>query len=491
MHDSKLIEVLQSLNSKELQAFLLFVQSPYFNRNKAVVELCSYLLKFAPSFENYAALEKVIIYKNIYPKSSYIDADFHSLFSKLLKLLYKFLALQIWEEEAENLQDIYLMQQARRRSLNEKHISLIRKQKESAHVHSIEAKIYYEDYLYYCALDGYELSFGIKNAHKNPVALKNKALDEYYIIEKLRIYCDMFNRSMLASQDYDFTLYKEIENYLKQYPLSQKNPLIFVYWQILQMLKNHAIESYETLKLYLQNNSHIFEESELKSIYSFAINFCIYEINSGDLSYYKDLKSYYEYLIKNSLLFKDNYLPALEYKQIITVYLRLKDYQIAKDFALAYKEKLIPAQRENIYNFNLANIFCEEGNFAASLSLLKDIELWDYSYQIGYRLIQTKAYFSLNESQAFYALIDAFVIFLKRNHVISEHIRLININFLRLCKKLFQLKEQFCLKLLNQERLSAKTKEIEAYLEDKSLQIANKLWLLEEFEKLKQSINGL
>ena len=69
MYKSKALQILRSLDRKELDRFKDFVNSPYCNSNTIVTQLLHFLLPFAPNFDH-KDLEKKRAYKTLYPQKS-------------------------------------------------------------------------------------------------------------------------------------------------------------------------------------------------------------------------------------------------------------------------------------------------------------------------------------------------------------------------------------------------------------------------------------
>ena len=73
MYKSKALQILRSLDRKELDRFKDFVNSPYCNSNTIVTQLLHFLLPFAPNFDH-KDLEKKRAYKTLYPQKKYNEA---------------------------------------------------------------------------------------------------------------------------------------------------------------------------------------------------------------------------------------------------------------------------------------------------------------------------------------------------------------------------------------------------------------------------------
>ena len=91
MRKSRFIQHLKSLNPQEWRHFLQFVASPYFNQNKRVTDLVTYLHACAPDFPA-EKLKKEAIFPVLFQENEreYSTQAVHDHFSLALRLLQHF-----------------------------------------------------------------------------------------------------------------------------------------------------------------------------------------------------------------------------------------------------------------------------------------------------------------------------------------------------------------------------------------------------------------
>ncbi len=108
MKNSKLIGLLQEFDAKEWRAFKNFISSPYFNRNKELIDLFESLkVKATRSFPE-KEIERTAIYKELFPRLPYNDKALNYLMSQLFQLAEKFLSIEAFEGDGV-LPDYYLL----------------------------------------------------------------------------------------------------------------------------------------------------------------------------------------------------------------------------------------------------------------------------------------------------------------------------------------------------------------------------------------------
>ena len=106
------------------------------------------------------------------------------------------------------------------------------------------------------------------------------------------------------------------------------------------------------------------------------------------------------------------------------------------------------------------------------------MEFTDTTYHTGAKIIQLKSYYELDETEALFALIEAFKKYVLRNKEIAAYRKKANANFLRLVKKVYRLKTNA--KRLSGSALQKKQNAIGKLLKTMD-PVANKDWLEKAF----------
>ncbi len=304
-------------------------------------------------------------------------------------------------------------------------------------------------------------------------------LDEYYLVKKLRLACEMQNRSRLIKEQYTI---RHLNHLL---PLVQitatSNPCISLYFLCLKMLTNRRDQEFENLFKELKISSAFFPEQELRVLYGYLLNFGIDKINSGQSIYYQKIFSIYEAMITSRLIFSNEYISEWTFKNIVTTGIRIKKYKWTKDFIERYKANLPQKDYDNAVAYNLASLYFAENDYSASLQTLLGVEFTDATYFIGAKIIQLKSYYILKESEAFFSLIDSFKKYVSRNKKLSANKILSNQNFLSMARKLYKLRSTK--KLITKKSWDQKSKDFGRKLEKLS-PIANKDWLKTCYDEL-------
>ena len=177
-------------------------------------------------------------------------------------------------------------------------------------------------------------------------------------------------------------------------------------------------------------------------MFDYAQNYCIHQINKGVFNYYEEFLSLYKIQLSSNTLLKDGFLEEWDFKNIVTAGVRMKDFEWTEQFIRNNKDQLKPELQENAYRYNLAVYYYATSQYKEALQLLYQVEFTDSTYHLGAKNIQLKSYYELGESDAFGALVDAFRIYVKRNKALSTYRKEVYFNFLRIAKKMENLKQK-------------------------------------------------
>ncbi len=480
MKKSKSIEIIKKFSKKELYQFKDWLFSPFHNKSEQVKTLYHWILLAAPDFEE-KQLNKQKAFTFVFKKTAYNELRINNVLSLLTKQLFDFLAFHNYQH-SNLLPQICLMNELLTRDLDKLLLQEGRKLEKIKKQSTIQnSSTFFDEYLYYKQLDEHFLKKP-KRAYDENLQLKNNKLDLFYISTKLRAACDMISRNTVIQANYQSHHLDDLINWVKNHSENYNQyPAITVYYQALKTIKEGKIEDYYQLKLLLASNLHIFPNSEMSKLYDYVLNFCIRQINQGHPNFYKEILDVYKFLLDNRIIFQNDHLAQWDYKNIITVGIRLGETQWTENFIHQYKKDLSPKNRENAYIYNLAAFYYSTKAYKKSLQLLHEVKFTDTSYHLGAKIIQLKSFYELEEEEPFYALIDAFKIYILRSKDISNYRKQANLNLIKFAKRIFKLKEQQ--DLISPSIYNGKWKSIDERLK-KMNNIANLDWLNECLQDL-------
>ena len=476
MEKSKLISLWRKLSVSERTRFGKFINSPFFNKHPAPIRLYEVL-----QTDYQAGWSKQQLSQKAFPQRVYDENWMNNMMSDLLQLLYQYLA-QLQFEDKKHFK-FQLLNEAlqEREAMKDLAYGLRRFQQELQRSNK-------RSFEYYLALsrleqqsDFFELSQQ-KRQFTPHLQQENDYLDVYYLCNKFRIACDMVSRQSIISATYDCSYLHELIAWYREREVWRENPILAVYYQALCMMQDRSDEShYLGLKKHLLKYAGLIPLDELRSLYTYALNYCIQKINTGKGSFYRETFELYQAMLESKTLFVNEHLSPWSYKNIVTTGIRLQEFEWTEQFIRRYKGALPERERGNALAYNLASIYFARGHYSKALRQLQNVEFTHQTYHLGAKIIQLKSYFELCEYEAFYSLIDAFRHYLRRNRSMSEYRIKANRQFLHYAKKIGQLADRR--KTLSQRQLAERQLKLRTGISGSS-EIANKEWLLEALQAI-------
>ncbi len=460
MRTIKVHELSAVLKPQEEAAFREFLLSPFYNTNSRVSALFELLCDPEKSV---LVGDKKSLYKKLFPGKRYDDKQLRYLFSYLSGYLEKFLALR----ELENNPQQYLL--LLRRSLAERHAT-------KAHsfarfrfqqLDKLESVPYYMYQYQSAELDHKYSATRVRQADYLSIL---SHLDHFYFLRKLQLQCELINLRNVFNTETNMFLINDICQLIVQNHFF-KSPLIEVYYGILMMLTHPEKESeshFQRVVQLIHESNTKFPIDDLNNTYQYVKNFCIRMINKGNDGYRKVLFDIYKTILRNRRMMKKGEFSPWEYKNIVTLGLRLQEEKWIQEFIHKYLNYLPTEERANAFTYNSAMLCYYQKNFRQTLKLLQAVEFTDLYYQLDARSILLKVYFETDDTETLLHHISAFKIFIRRNKLVSDYQKEIYLNFIRYALKIFRAGN-------NLKKLSVVKNEILS-----QQNISDKNWLLEQ-----------
>jgi hypothetical protein len=439
MLSNKLMTLLATFNKADLARFRKYLQSPYCNEHEDLLRLFLHIeehLRSAPDEAAALELDKALVWAMLFEDRAYNDTTMRRLSFELHQHACQFLIFERTKEDTIDSQ-LILLDHFARVGL-EKHYRGVQRQLEK-HLDSQPEKTAdrYRQTLQWQQLVHQKIE---KSRPKKPsfdhLERADFSLDGFYLLQKLRYYCDALGYRLFLSQEAHISLPPQLLSYVETHFLEEAP--IKAYYLVAQML-SHPQETtfFYELKKYLLAAEASIERRDLQVLYIHLQNYCIYvKINTGYTSFFEELFYIQQTLIGQEIIFENGVLDPQYYKNIITVGLHVKAFDWVEQFIQQYTDRLPEANQENALNYNLAKVYFHQENYEQVIELLREVEYKNINYALGGKLMLLKTYYELGEYLALDSLADSFRIYLQRNKMISRSVKQQYLNLLRFVKKL-------------------------------------------------------
>ncbi len=472
MQTFKLFQILTHFDKLEQNRIRKFISSPYFNKDKVVLALFELMAEEIndPTNKNWT---KEKIWDTLVPELPYDDARLRKYQSDLLKLVEQYLIQQEFEADTFTGK-AYLLRAIRKKKLKKLHNSTLKTVKEIPDkVLHRDGNYYLGQYLVESSYDQLISDFEETKTEKTNLEVISNMLDNFYIGEKLKIFCEVLSRKRLTQHEYGINLIDELLKIASRDEY-QGVPLIAIYSQIVKLYTEpHKLEHYYIYKRLLNDASNIFPNAEEKGLYVIAQNYCVSQINQGNSEFLNELFNVYKNFIDKDFFKTEGSLDSSTFRNIVVVGLRNREYEWTEKFINDYYKTLPSEIRENTYSFNLSQLYFYQKKYANVIKILQEVEYNDYITNLNAKTTLIMTYYEVDEIDPLYNLLESFRVYLNRNKEIPSARKTNFKNLIKFTKKLISLPptDTKILKTLKTEVESTKN-------------ISSRDWLLEKIAEL-------
>ncbi|MBC7862203.1 MAG: hypothetical protein IAF38_04460 [Bacteroidia bacterium] len=424
------------MNKAEKNELLDFVCSPFFNKNKELILLYKELLRA------FSLLREVIDEKKIYEKVStekFTEQKLRYLLSDLNLLIEHFFSVKKWDEHAD------LKKQLLIENLSQKKLNKYVQQHQQALLLNTEKNLLQDSDFLGIKLHSEESSFKFASEYDNRsvdsrLQKLSDSIDVYYLAKKLKYACEMINRRNVLQVNYSIHFIDEIKAFLKSSDFL-KVPAISLYFHILNsLLEPEEEKHYRALKSGLTLHKNVFSKTELRDMFTFAQNYCIRRLNTGQSNFLEEIFSNYEFLLEEKIILVNNNLSQFDFKNIVTIALRLHKYVWVQKFINSYISFLPLSERKNAEVYNLSRLYYSNGETKKALQLMQNVEFTDIYYHLDAKVLLVKIYYDTSSTESLLPLFTSFKNYLQRNKKVSDYQQLTYQNFLKTVVKMFNYK---------------------------------------------------
>ena len=464
MNQNKLNSLVNTLNKTEIRQIRKLLKSPFFTRREDLPRLFASLS--AKRWVNKPLPTSEQLFKKAFPGIPYDDVKLRGSMSDLLVLIEEYLLIAHHRQAAIDnrllLADIY-----RRRGLA-KHFGSCMKKAEMLLDESQERNI--DHYSRRVEHQVQYMQFQTQTQRTGKLNLQeiSDTMDAHYLMKKLRHACTQLTHQAVSTTKYDLGLLPKVLEEIEKGDYLNYPALATYYYCYRFLTEEYNLDRFLQFRQQLQENQTFFPEEELKDLFLLAINFCIRQINAGQLPFYRQAWELYQEGLKTNYLLENDRLSYFTFNNIVATSIQLEEYDWLESFIENYQGRLEASYRQNVVNFNRARLAYANGDYKKSMLLLQNSEYKDLINNLISKTLLLKIYFELQEFDLLESHLDSLNNFIRRRDV-SDYHRKNYLNIIRFVRKLVAL---------------------EPYNKGKSLQLRNEIetteilsekeWLLEQ-----------
>lgn len=470
MQDTKFFRLMQSLSVYELKRLRRYLCSPLHNEDETFIRLYDLILPLLRG--EMAEMSREELVRHLFPKKKFTNQDYARLFTNFARRIEGFMALErYYSDPVREQMDIL-------EALNERNLSryfgdmyaYVRR----LHDHQpLRSGDYYLHTFRMEMLHHYYLESKQERSTDKNLLETMAALDTYYLITKLRFCAAMLHYQAFLSLEGEVALIHEVLVHCRDTRYDSVPLLRAYYYIVMSLIEPESEVHFESLRQILSEHITAFDTEVQKDLYSFAINYCINRINYGSGNYLRQILELYQQALEHSIILTRGELSPWDFKNIVTIGLRNKDYKWTEQFIEDYRHKMPKVERDNAYTFNRARYYFATQQYDRVLRLLQNVEYSDIFYLLDSKTTLMKTYYELDEYQSLQSLKESFRILLRRKKLISEQNQLNYGNFARYVMKLYRCDVK------DKKAMAQLRKEIEG-----TRNMADRGWIMEKLNQL-------
>lgn len=425
MRESKLTEMLKGISPIEFKRFGEFLNSPFHNKSKKILQLYDMISDNYSDFDaNSITNDKIS--RHIFEGSTNKDQNVRTLISNFTSLLEDFLVLTSIEKNTI-FDRIILLRALRDRNIN-KSFDMTSKEITDVIEKDFNKNIdyYYNDLTFKGIVLNYrgkDLDLDMDKSYHD----MSTSNDYLFIVTKLKIVNTVLSRKILSGGDIYKTFWNLehilnfIQTNIKQ--IQKEHPIIYNEYKIMMMMltpedERHFID----LENHVMGNIAKLVEDELEQAYYSLSNYCVNKIALGEEKYVHNLHKLHSNFEKIDYYKNNRNIPYVDFISVVICGLTIKDQKWVEYFFDKYKSNISHEVKRDTINLASALIAFSSKKYKDCLNYLSKI---GYKYTYFYlksKEILIKAYYELDESESIIAAIDATKHYLKRHRdVLSIH----------------------------------------------------------------------
>ncbi len=491
MLKSRAIDIIKTFSSDELKQFSRFTLSPYYNRNKNLVELFNIVRV------NFTRLDKIseeTIFEKLFPGKKYNYGIMKNLLSELYSLCEKFLIAESSSFTPENTFDDRLRLLA-------------------AYNHRFLDKIFMEGYKELEQSPKYSILESSYFTKKSRLAsllheyysLRSRYPDAKYTLYPRSIYnaCQMISTlaNDVSGMDYlrnqiNFepkpdaaeSLYRNID--IKNL-LNDLKGLDDIYFRHIELeLKLMALYTepdnygnYSELKEIIISNLPSYSNSDRWHLTSALINFLLngyIKGKSGNITGISEIRK----LQLDSVKFNAEGMGPMQagtFRNIVEVFMILKDYEYAEKFIASHADDLEKDKREGVYNYCMAILESSKNNHEKVLLHINKVDRIDYQTKFSAKMLGLISYYELDLIETGLSAVDAMKHFIKDTDEFSAAMKKNLGERVSMIEKLFKINA-------NPEKYSSRDID-ELHTKIEKFIVSRKEWYLQKADELRKLVS--
>ncbi len=470
---SNVIQLLQSFSKSEFREFDKFVHSPFLNNRAEVAAFFDKIKKYYPSFDQ-PDFNKKSVYNSLYPDSGFRDDVIRRLGSNLFKLAEDYISYSLFRSEKFD-QHINLLEIYQRRDLNEFYQKQFQKTKLYLEGNKTRNAEYYLRTTQVEEINRKHLIKRDTTVKTTDIQIQIDSMWKFSLVRLLRLYAVAVQHVSQFNKKYDLSSLSPLLDLIDKSGFKKEIAVELFSLTIRLMTDRKNDKTFYSLKLLLEKNQYILDNSENDMIYVALLSYC-WDMNlKPGKDYSKDEFELITGMLDKDILTEDGKMYSEWFMYAFLTAVKAGEVNFAEKFIERYKDLVPENERSNVVNHARAELEFVKDNFEEALEYLSIPKYNNISEKLRANNMYLRIYYELDRSDQFFYQIDSFKHFLKNVKSLSSNLIKVRQNFVKYILILYKIK-------LGEIKtdLSLLKKEIEGS------QLVNYRWLMKKLSKLEQ-----
>ncbi len=480
MQNTKLIQLLKTFSAKEMKEFCEFVRSPFYNKNRALVNFTDHLKNAHPAFES-KNVDKVKIFGTLFPGKKYKDSVMRLLSSDLLKHIKNYLTL-LFLKKNPLAGKMHLIEELNSRRVNNIVRILLKEYSEELEKTPLFEMDYQAHRLHF--LDQLYMHYDQEfkgNQHrvfeKYDIQQSINALNYSYVCRLLNYFLFLDSLKQYYGIDFDLSFFMRVFKALD--PEIQASPSVRLSFLLMKLAQTGDPAYFHRAKEFVFDPVLLdaVRQRDRWNLFASLTNFCIKNITEGRHEYESEKFKLQKKQVELHLLFSAWALktdaPLLFINAVNTACV-LGELDWANKFISDNAKYLEADVRDSVVNQCEAYICLAEKKYSEALTRLNRIDFVSPRIKAIHKNLLSRIYYEKRESGALRFLLDSYKHFLANDSELPASYKALHIDFIRILRKL-------------ENARAAKTTAKAQALRNEILQnkkLLNYLWLIEKAKEI-------
>lgn len=436
MLDSTVLKLCSKLSRSELASLRKVVVSPYFNTREEVARLFEYLVDHLGGSPSKLSRETVArhVFKD---KSKLAEGDLNRIASLLTDVIRTWLAIEEMRSDG-NQSQVYLQLAFKRRGMTEfREKALPQAIAENNRQPLRDLQYHYRQ----CVLNWDRFDHAARVKWENRAEFKAMTEQQaYYLLTKIiKLGCLGASFESRLGERYDMLFLEEAVRYVEEQGLMHI-PAISTFYHVYKCLKNEDAQMHaQQIRKMLAENSGQFSNSDLMFItLSLSYSLLHQHAETEDISFLKESFELYQTALLGGVLTPNGVMSKYTFFNLVSQAVALREFEWTNQFIQEHKKFLPDADRENAYQFHLAQLHFYQKNFDSAAKLLQKVIVRDeVLYNMEARGMQVSILYETGAHDSASYHLESFKTFLRR-HPEAGSQREPHTNFIKMTQKLLK-----------------------------------------------------